>query len=425
MPIQVVCLHCGETFSCYPSQRRQFCSVACRTEHRREAGAWEQRVCKTCGKTFDIAGARLAEGGGTYCSDSCRVADKAIPSRACPTCGENFISRHRSDYCSKQCAGVARRTREERRCRTCGITFWEEPSRVSTGRGIYCSKACAFPGPLERECEKCGAVFTASRSEVAKGWGRFCSNECRRTRVQRVCATCGEGIEVTLSKLAGDAGKYCSVECRGLARRNRIQRRCAICGSAFERPASTVERSAAMYCSRDCLTVARRENPAEVERVRKMQRDHLASRAPTRPERVLYSLLDELLGEGAWASQYHVFDKWTVDAAVPSHRLIIQADGDYWHGWDPETHHHPLVARNMRNDRRQDAYISKTDWTSLRLWEHDLLDRPEWCAERIQAALANFSRPSEATQATGPEQRVDAPVPNPRASAVTAADGPG
>ena len=424
MPTLVVCVHCGEAFSCYPSQRRQFCSIDCRTEHRRQAGGWEKRVCRTCGKTFDIAGGRLAEGGGTYCSDACRVSDKAIPSRACPTCGELFVSRHRSDYCSKRCAGVARRTREERRCRTCGITFWEEPSRIAAGRGVYCSKACAFPGPLERECEKCGARFAASRSEVAKGWGRFCSNECRRTRLQRICATCGAGIEVTLSKLAGDAGKYCSVQCRGLARRNRVQRVCAICGTAFERPASTVERSAAMYCSRNCLTTARREGPVEVERVRQMQRDHLAARAPTRPERVLYSLLDELLGEGAWASQYYIFDKWTVDAAVPSHRLIIQADGDYWHGWDPETHHHPLVAKNMRNDRRQNAYISKTDWTSLRLWEHDLLSRPEWCVQQLQVALEKCSRASGRLEASVAERRAEASAFNPRSADAVDVDAP-
>ncbi|HET7736891.1 MAG TPA: hypothetical protein VFK52_13010 [Nocardioidaceae bacterium] len=121
--------------------------------------------------------------------------------------------------------------------------------------------------------------------------------------------------------------------------------------------------------------------------MRQMQRDHLASKEPTRAERALYSLLDAVLGEGAWAREYYVFDKWTVDAAAPELLLIFQADGDYWHGWDPETRDHPMVSRNIKNDRRQDAYIAKTPWTSLRLWEHDLLDSPEWCAERIREVV--------------------------------------
>lgn len=387
MAIEVVCENCGNTFSCYPSQRRRFCSMSCRTDHRRQAGGWQQRACMHCAETFDIAGGRLAEGGGAYCSDACRVADKALPTETCPTCGSEYTSRHHSGFCSKRCAGQARQTRVERTCKTCSAQFTETPSRIAQGKGTYCSKACAFPGPLSRICEKCSRAFTASRSEVAKGWGRFCSNECRRTRTATVCRTCGVPMEVVPSRVADEGGKYCSVECRGLARRNRVRRECAICGTAFERPRSTVERSAAIYCSRDCLTIARREDPIEVARVRQMQRDHLASRAPTRPERILYSLLDEILGEGAWASQYLIFDKWTVDAAVPDARLIIQADGDYWHGWDPDTHSHPLVSQNRRNDARQDAYIKKTDWTSLRLWEHDLIGRPGWCATQIRDAL--------------------------------------
>jgi len=118
-----------------------------------------------------------------------------------------------------------------------------------------------------------------------------------------------------------------------------------------------------------------------------MQRDFLARKEPTRAERALYVLLDHVVGEGQWVREHLVFDKWTVDAAIPRLRLIFQADGDYWHGWDPKTHTHPMVARNMANDRRQDAYIAKTGWVSLRLWEHDLLDRPEWCTECIREVV--------------------------------------
>ena len=165
------------------------------------------------------------------------------------------------------------------RCRVHGDSVPE-----SLRQGLVLLEGLRFPGPLGRECEKCGRDFTASRSEVARGWGRFCSNECRRTRVAKTCRSCAKPMEVVPSKVAADVGVYCSVECRGVAKRNRVVRECAICGSKFERPASTVERSAAMYCKRDCLTIARREDPVEVERVRKMQRDHLASRAPTRSE---------------------------------------------------------------------------------------------------------------------------------------------
>jgi len=196
------------------------------------------------------------------------------------------------------------------------------------------------------------------------------------------------------SRATDEIGKYCSIDCRGLARRNRVKRECVVCGTVFEKPASVIASTAALYCSRDCCTEARRNNPVEVARVRQMQRDHLASRCPTAPERNLYALLDNVVGEGNWISQHLVFDKWTVDAAIPNLQLVIQADGDYWHGYDPKTDENPMVAKNRLNDRRQALYLEKVGWVLLRLWEHELKLRPEWCADQIrQYVLRAASQP--------------------------------
>lgn len=388
VPLTTECRECGTTVTYYPSTPRQFCSIACRTAYRRRAGAWEVRVCENCGKTFAIAGGRIAEGGGRFCSDECRVELKAVPEKTCPVCGRKFWTRHASSvYCSKTCGGLARQTRVRRRCPTCGVLYEAEPGRLAQGKDWHCSKACAFPGPVDRQCEKCGCAFSATRSEIAKGWGRFCSNECRRTRSGVLCATCGEPFEATPSKLADGAGKYCSVECRGLAMRDRVKRECVVCGKGFEVPASAAARTAAKFCSRACNTVARAADPVEVERVRKMQHAQLLRRGPTRPERILYSLMDDVAGEGAWAREYLVFDKWTVDACIPERRLIVQADGDYWHGLRPEWQAVPRVAANMANDRRQNAYVAKTEWTMIRLWETDLINRPDWCRDLIRQSL--------------------------------------
>ncbi|MDM7855795.1 DUF559 domain-containing protein [Cellulomonas alba] len=122
-----------------------------------------------------------------------------------------------------------------------------------------------------------------------------------------------------------------------------------------------------------------------------MQRDHLASRGPTRPELALYVLMDDVFGEGNWAPQHLIFDKWTVDACVPAMRLVVQADGDYWHGRNPEDRESPLVAKNMANDARQAAYLDRAGWRLLRLWEYELLHDPDRCRERI-AATASEAR---------------------------------
>jgi DNA mismatch endonuclease (patch repair protein) len=118
-----------------------------------------------------------------------------------------------------------------------------------------------------------------------------------------------------------------------------------------------------------------------------MMRAQLVSKAPTRPERVLYALLDDVVGPGKWGRQLLIFDRWTVDACLPHLSLVIQADGTYWHGFDPATHAHRHVAANVARDRAQAAYLAKAGWSLLRLWEHDLKRDPEGCRIRIAAAV--------------------------------------
>jgi very-short-patch-repair endonuclease len=297
-----------------------------------------------------------------------------------------------------------------RQCPVCGVSYEAERGRLDKGKDLHCSKACAFPGPVDRSCEKCGGAFTANRSEIAKGWGRFCCNECRRTRVERVCATCGLSFEVTASKVTYEIGKYCSVDCRGLGMRNRVKRQCVVCGTGFEKPASVIASAAALYCSRDCLTVARRTDSVMIARCRKMQRNMLALRGPTGCERNLYALLDDVVGEGRWSRQLEVFDKWVVDAALPNLRLVIQADGDYWHGYDPKTHGHYNVAKSLLNDRRQAMYMKKAGWLLLRLWEHDLKLRPDWCADQIRFYVSLATAQPLPDSQTEPSPELGSPV---------------
>lgn len=320
-----------------------------------------------------VPGSRIAAGGGTYCSNVCRLAAKTVSPRKCEHCGQPYTPRPKtgSRFCSRQCSGASTNLKITRSCDRCGTNYQANLKHLSEGRGQHCSRACAVPGSVTREWERCGKSFTAVPSELARGWGRFCSNKCRRVRVERVCRTCGATFEVRKSKGESEGtGYYCSVPCRGLANRNRVTRECVVCSKIFERPASVAARAATIYCSRACNSTARSTNPAEVERVRTMQRNHLASRGPTRPERILYALLDELVNTEEWRSQYFVFDKWTVDACIPALRLVIQADGTYWHGYDPATRMHPMIVRNIRNDRSQAAYLAKAGWHLLRLWEH-------------------------------------------------------
>ena len=79
-------------------------------------------------------------------------------------------------------------------CQTCEKPFQIKPSRLASGRGKYCSRACT-PNPLklsegqrhsrwpeshqvERACETCQTLFTTSKSAVEIYGGKYCSRSC-------------------------------------------------------------------------------------------------------------------------------------------------------------------------------------------------------------------------------------------------------
>jgi hypothetical protein len=101
--------------------------------------------------------------------------------------------------------------------------------------------------------------------------------------------------------------------------------------------------------------------------VRRMQHEQLVGRRPTRPELALYRYMDQVFGPDAWYREAYVLEKWTVDAFVPRFNLVVQADGDWWHGFSEKARSNPTVRGNMGKDQGQNNYLAKIGWPIVRL----------------------------------------------------------
>jgi len=83
------------------------------------------------------------------------------------------------------------------------------------------------------------------------------------------------------------------------------------------------------------------------------------------------------------------------DVAVPSRRLAVFIDGDFWHGYHyplwrhklPSAFWHEKIERNRARDRRNFAKLRRQGWRVLRIWEHDLVKRPDEALARVAAFL--------------------------------------
>lgn len=71
------------------------------------------------------------------------------------------------------------------------------------------------------------------------------------------------------------------------------------------------------------------------------------------------------------------------DVAVPSRKLAVFIDGDFWHGWKfsqwkkkiPKKYWQQKIEANIRRDKKTFAALRRKGWKVLRVWEHELKAR--------------------------------------------------
>lgn len=229
-------------------------------------------------------------------------------------------------------------------------------------------------------CISCGTV----RTDHIRPHTRYCTLECyrRSTKPQRrtgrveTCLECSAKFYVPRNRREAS---FCSRLCAHTRqRRTKIPVQCLTCSTRIDCSPSRVRR----FCSIKC----RDGNADYVARVR------VASAAaamvfPNRFERAAYAVLDSL---GIFYTPQHVVSgKFTVDAFVPSARLVVQFDGDYWHG-NP-SQFETLDARQSKRvalDRSQDAYMAKIGLRVLRIWESEFRRDRQAVVEVIKARVA-------------------------------------
>ena len=105
-------------------------------------------------------------------------------------------------------------------------------------------------------------------------------------------------------------------------------------------------------------------------------------KSPNKLEIAGYAILDSINIE--YKKQFIINDKFTVDAYIPVKKIVLQFDGDYWHG-NPEKfttlNKHQRKRRTL--DIWQDAYMTKCGYRIIRWWEHEIHDNPQQCKKEL------------------------------------------
>ena len=221
---------------------------------------------------------------------------------------------------------------------------------------------------------------------------RYCSQQCfrssprpgRKTGVSTDCAKCGAAIYVQKSAIKDR--NFCSTACHDAYQgRAKTTHECKVCGSEFKWSPSRSKTQNPTYCSIECRNKCPDWKAKAVIAGNLKQQN---SKAPTRLEAAGYAILDA--AGVRYERQFLIAGKFTVDAVVSGKNIVIQWDGNYWHGYRAANDNTPLDARQAKRaalDKSQDAYMAKCGYVVLRFWEHEVFNQPEKVREVIQSAI--------------------------------------
>lgn len=240
-------------------------------------------------------------------------------------------------------------------------------------------------------CAGCGKEVR-KRARPAQ---RYCTLDCYREsdrpqrRTGRVisCKRCGKEVYVPSYRVS--VAGYCSHDCWNKAQSRKVILKCSVCGENFSRsPSWLVGHSAAhRYCSMGC------RNRCEVWKRDSTTAANLKQCRNKKPNRleIAGNIILKDLGFG-FSTQTLICDKFVVDAFIPEANLVIQWDGDYWHGFNGAKD--ARQKKRMSLDKSQDAYMRKSGLRVLRFWEHEVYEEPEKVSENIRRTVQSVARAS-------------------------------
>jgi len=109
-------------------------------------------------------------------------------------------------------------------------------------------------------------------------------------------------------------------------------------------------------------------------------------------EKKIFSILDK---RGIYYQKHYKRAYGKPDIAVPSIKLAVFLDSDFWHGWYfpqwkyrlPEKYWQDKIERNRERDKKNFSKLRRQGWKVIRLWGHQIKNDPEKCADIIHEAV--------------------------------------
>lgn len=108
------------------------------------------------------------------------------------------------------------------------------------------------------------------------------------------------------------------------------------------------------------------------------------------------TVFNHLRKNGVYFQKHYRKVAGSPDIALPSKKICVFIDGDFWHGRRIKSTYHKLtpfwrekILINIKRDNRNKRILRKSGWKVLRIWESDLKKNPSETLGKVVAFLAD------------------------------------
>lgn len=278
--------------------------------------------------------------------------------KPCKECGEPTSNKK---YCSRECQynsykNEQKAERVERVCDYCEEKFTIKKSDVKYNRGKYCSRQCQDKHKKETYKDENNPMYGKTTSEKQKNAVRKTAKHLWENRREEII----EKITKAKREHKKENGK-----CPGWTEEAREKRK-----ETFIENYGKEHNWKGEYGKRQC-------DKTTVEKYGKTSHEMMIeagieaqSNKDTRIENTVENILQENSIE--YETQIWIED-FKPDFYLPNYDLIIEADGDYWHG-NPEKYDEldEIQERTKEKDKRKEEYFAQSEYELERFWGSEI-----------------------------------------------------
>ena len=123
----------------------------------------------------------------------------------------------------------------------------------------------------------------------------------------------------------------------------------------------------------------------------KEKRSEIMSKIRSKNTKAEILVFRELRRRGIYFQKHYNRALGKPDIALPRKKIAIFIDGDFWHGYRfskmkdrlPKKYWQQKIENNIKRDRKNRTKLRREGWKVLRIWEHEIIKKPEIAFDKI------------------------------------------